>query len=175
MGPVQSKRLAACAFLSLAAPVLLGATSNDTSFFERVVAAHNRERAATGSPPLKWDEDLARGARQWAAYLARSGRFAHSPDEPGSMPIGENIWGGTAARYQPEAMVDLWVAEKRYFKPGTFPQNSTSGRVEDVSHYTQLIWRSSQHVGCGVSRGANEDILVCRYSEAGNIVGQRPV
>lgn len=175
MGPIQPRRMAACVFLALMAPALLGATTNTSNFFERVLAAHNRERTTTGSPPLEWDDSLASGAQRWAEYLARSGRFAHSPDEPDAEPIGENIWGGTATRYQPEAMVDLWVAEKRFFKPGTFPENSTSGRVQDVSHYTQLVWRSSQHVGCGLSRGEREDILVCRYSEAGNVMGERPV
>lgn len=168
------QKLAAAALLALATPALVGATDNNSNFFQRVVAAHNRERSTSGTPPLMWDESLAKGAREWADHLARTDRFAHSPDEPGAEAIGENIWGGTAARYQPEAMVSLWVAEKKFFKLGTFPENSTTGNVQDVSHYTQLMWRSSRKVGCGVSRGAREDILVCRYASAGNIIGQRP-
>jgi hypothetical protein len=167
-------RVIGCLFLALAAPSLSGATDTNASFFDRVLAAHNRERDATGAPPLVWDETLAAGAREWATHLARTGQFAHSPDDAGAEPIGENIWGGTATRYPPEAMVGLWVAEKRFFKPGAFPNNSTTGDAKDVSHYTQLVWRSSRAVGCGVSRGAREDILVCRYAAAGNMIGERP-
>ena len=67
-----------------------------------------------------------------------------------------------------------WVREKRYFKPGAFPANSTTGRWEDVGHYTQLMWRDTRQVGCALATGAREDVLVCRYSAAGNYVGERP-
>lgn len=175
MPPIRLWRLRAPACLALAAPLLLGATSPGPDFFERVLTAHNRERSLSLSPPLVWDDALARGAQQWADHLARSGEFAHSPDAPGAVPVGENIWGGTAARFQPESMVGLWVSEKRFFKPGVFPDNSTSGRLEDVTHYTQLIWRSTRRVGCGLSRGPRDDILVCRYASAGNMMGERPI
>ena len=82
---------------------------------------------------------------------------------------------GTRGYYAPEAMVDAWVREKRYFKPGVFPYNSTTGRVEDVGHYTQLVWRATSQVGCAEAASAAEDILVCRYAEAGNYIGERPL
>ena len=50
-----------------------------------------------------------------------------------------------------------------------FPDNSTTGKVEDVGHYTQVIWRATSEVGCAEATSADEDILVCRYTEAGNI------
>jgi hypothetical protein len=128
-----------------------------------------------GVPPLKWDPQLASEAQIWANHLAKTGNFEHSPDRPGSKPIGENIWGGTPDRYDPEAMVGLWIDEKRHFKLGTFPANSRTGQVQDVSHYTQLVWRASGQVGCALRRGRTEEVLVCRYSAAGNIIGQQPL
>ena len=71
-------------------------------------------------------------------------------------------------------MVGLWVAEKRQFRPGVFPANSTTGDVEQVGHYTQLMWRRSTAVGCAVAQSRSEDVLVCRYSTAGNVVGEKP-
>ena len=59
--------------------------------------------------------------------------------------------------------------------PEFFPSNSRSGDVEKVGHYTQLIWRNSRRVGCATAVGRYEEFLVCRYSEAGNISGQRPI
>jgi hypothetical protein len=168
-------RTVASVLLSLTAPALMGSTTVEAGFYGQILAAHNRERDAMGAPALVWDSQLAEGAQEWAGYLAKTGRFAHSPDEPGAEPVGENIWGGTAAHYGPDAMVNLWIAEKRYFRAGTFPANSTTGDVHDVSHYTQLVWKTSRKVGCGISRGAREDILVCRYSAAGNVIGQRPL
>ncbi|WP_205481688.1 CAP domain-containing protein [Sphingomonas arenae] len=160
--------------LCLAAPFLLGSIGPRTSFDDRILAAHNRERDAIGVEPLSWDTDLAIDARRWATRLAESGRFEHSPDEPGAPIQGENLWGGTPGYYLPEDMVGLWIAEKQHFQPGVFPNNSRTGQVADVSHYTQLAWRTSGKVGCALAAGESEEVLVCRYSSAGNIVGSRP-
>jgi hypothetical protein len=174
MGKAVITRQVAAAVLCLAAPVLLGSIGSRTSFDERILAAHNRERTRAGVSPLRWSPALAVDARRWAGELAAAGRFEHSPDEPGSIPQGENLWGGTPGHYLPEDMVGLWVAEKRHFKPGVFPANSRTGRVADVSHYTQLMWRGSGSVGCALARGRHEEVLVCRYSNAGNVIGSYP-
>mgnify|MGYP002133458850 CR=1 FL=1 len=97
----------------------------------------------------------------------------HAPENPVA-PEGENLWAGTRGYYSPEAMTAAWVREKRYFKAGVFPDNSTTGRVEDVGHYTQLAWRDTGEVGCAMATSPREDILVCRYSDAGNYRGERP-
>ena len=166
------RRILAAALL-LAAPLMAGATGLTTNWQERVLAGHNRERAALGLPPLRWDERLAGSAQVWADHLARTGAFEHAP-EKASDPEGENLWAGTKNYYSAEAMVGGWLAEKRNFRSGVFPNNSSTGRVEDVGHYTQLVWRNSGEVGCALSRSAREDLLVCRYSEAGNWIGERP-
>ncbi|QIK79107.1 SCP-like extracellular [Sphingomonas piscis] len=158
--------------LGILAPFLLGASDFRVDFNERILAEHNRERKEMSVAPLQWDDELAAGAREWARYLSRTGRFEHSPDSPGQEPLGENIWGGTPAHYSPEQMVRLWIAEKKNYQPGVFPSNSRSGRVEDVSHYTQLIWRRTTRVGCALSGEGEEEILVCRYSSPGNVIGQ---
>lgn len=167
----SSRRFAAPLLLLAATPALLGTTDGISDFEQRVLASHNAERALLGLPPLRWNAGLAKGAGEWAGYLVRTGRFEHSPDSP-RQPAGENIWGGTTGRFTPERMVGLWVSEKQYFKPGVFPANSTSGDARDVGHYTQVIWRSTTDVGCALARGESEDILVCRYTEPGNVLGQ---
>ncbi len=158
----------------VSSPLLIGGTSARANFNERLLAAQNAERAKLGVPALKWNAGLAADARQWADQLAATGRFEHSADEPGKEPQGENLWAGTPRAFTPEAMVGLWAAEKRDYKPGVFPNNSRSGDVEQVGHYTQLIWRATGQVGCATAIGKKEEVLVCRYSEAGNVYGERP-
>jgi hypothetical protein len=175
MSPSQLHRVAAVLALACVSPALQGGVGFRQNFEERLLAAHNRERDAMGAPPLQWDPALARSARDWAAYLARTGKFEHSPDSPWWDPEGENLWAGTVNYYQPESMVGLWTAEKRDYKPGVFPNNSRSGDVENVGHYTQLIWSRTGAVGCALVRGQDEDFLVCRYSQAGNVLGERPI
>lgn len=162
------------ATLALAAPLLIGGTGRLTSLDERVLAAHNRERSGAGIPMLDWDPVLAAEARAWGEELAATGEFEHDPDTDGDEPQGENLWAGTRGAYAPEEMVGGWIEEKKNFRPGRFPDNSRTGDLADVGHYTQLMWRETDRVGCALAEGAAEEVLVCRYRTAGNVVGERP-
>lgn len=166
-------RLLSCITLIGAAPIIGGATDLTSHFEDRVLAAQNRERARLGIARLAWDPALVASARKWADHLAASGAFEHAPENQ-QRPEGENLWAGSKGYYSIEAMVDGWVREKRFFKQGAFPDNSTTGNWEDVGHYTQLTWRQSGQVGCAKATGAREDVLVCRYSDAGNYIGEVP-
>lgn len=139
---------------------------------DRLLAAHNRYRIQLGLPPMQWAPALAAGAALYAPRLGTAGALVHSPrtERPG---IGENLWSGTAGAYTPEAMVGNWAEERAQFRPGIFPAVSTSGNWLDVSHYTQMIWPTTTHVGCAVHRAGRWDYLVCRYSPKGNIDGRR--
>lgn len=61
--------------LALGASGLLGSTSFAGGFEERVLAAHNLERARMGVGPLQWNPRLADNAQRWADYLAATGRL----------------------------------------------------------------------------------------------------
>ena len=165
------KRMMACAVI-FTAPFVMG-TMPLMSFDDRILAAHNQERVALGLEPLLWNQALAQSAQQWADHLAATGRFEHAPENR-SAPEGENLWAGSKGYFAPEAMVDAWIREKKYFRPGLFPDNSITGKVEDIGHYTQIVWRATRQVGCAQAAGASEDVLVCRYAEAGNYRGEQP-
>ena len=162
--------LCAIALLNL---MQIGATAVSTNLEQRLLAAQNLERERLGLTPLRWNPQLAEAAGQWADRLARAHRFEHAPENPVA-PQGENLWEGTRDYFPPESMVDAWAREKKFFKIGIFPDNSTTGDVEDVGHYTQLVWRDTSEVGCAIARNAEDDVLVCRYSQAGNYIGERP-
>lgn len=143
-----------------------------TNFASRVLALHNTQRDAVKVPRLVWDANLAKGAAAYGPTLAAQGKLVHSPKEqrPGQ---GENLWMGTRGYYSLEQMVGSWSAEKRWFRAGTFPNVSTTGNWSQVAHYTQMIWRGTTRVGCAIHRSPKWDFLICRYSPAGNIIGQR--
>jgi Cysteine-rich secretory protein family len=143
-----------------------------TGFPARILAAHNIERTRMGMPPLAWDDALGFGAATYAQQMALSGLFAHS-DRHARRGIGENLWMGTHGAFSIEAMVGGWAAEKRYFVPGVFPNNSRTGNWEDVGHYTQMIWPTTTRVGCAIASTARIDYLVCRYATAGNMDGRK--
>ena len=143
--------------------------SHSASFAERLLIAHNLERDRVHVPRLQWSAKLAQQAQAWADTLARSNRFEHAHDRTGA---GENLWMGSARAYSAEQMIGGFVEEARYFRTGRFPNVSSTGSWVDVGHYTQLIWRGTQQVGCAVGQGRENDILVCRYFPAGNVIGE---
>jgi hypothetical protein len=167
-------RLAACAVLIILAsgPALAASDGLDDTAY-RLLLAHNRERAAVGAPPLRWDPNLAASAASYGPQLARLGRLVHSPRDarPGQR---ENLAMDLSFRATPEDLVGLWLAEKRLFTPGLFPAVSRTGNWNDVAHYTQMIWKGTTHVGCAIHEANGWDYLICRYSPPGNADG-RPV
>lgn len=132
-----------------------------------ILSTHNKYRATVGLPPLRWSNALAKSAQQWAYQLAQIGRLQHSRS-------GENLWSGASGRYHLEQMVDSWANEKQYFIPyKPFPYVSKTGNYRDVGHYTQVVWRNTTEVGCGLASGHGKDFLVCHYNPPGNVMRQK--
>ena len=166
-------RLTKLALLAAAVPALMAAEAPrpETLF----LGSHNIERAATGIGAMHWSPKLAADAQQWADELAAAGAFEHFEeftDDPDAQ--GENLWMGTRDAFAPEEMVGEWIGEKKDFVPGVFPDNSRTGDLADVGHYTQVVWRDSGSMGCAIAKDAEFDYLVCRYARTGNIEGERP-
>lgn len=136
------------------------------------LAEQNAERESLGLAPLRWSHALRRDAAGWAEQLAARGEFRHSPQLQ-TLGQGENLWKGTRDRHAPSEMIGLFLAEKRIFRPGVFPEVSTTGRWSDVGHYTQIIWPETREVGCASAVNNRHEVLVCRYWPAGNVIGYR--
>lgn len=144
-----------------------GTRVDPTVFESRIVALHDIERKAVGSPPIAWDDDLAREAAIWAAELARTGSFEHDPDNE---VHGENLWMGTRGYYSLDDMVEGWSEEKALLKR----LRSWDHDSHAVGHYTQMVWKDTTRVGCAMGRNRADEFLVCRYSPPGNVLGESP-
>ena len=157
---------------SAAATAVSASSTRGATDSARLLAMHNQERFRLNVPPLMWDPQLAAAAASYGPTLARLGRLQHSPrsSRPGQR---ENLWMGTRGAFSPEQMVGSWIDERRAFRAGVFPAVSRTGNWQDVSHYTQLIWRGTTRVGCAIQPAGRWEYLVCRYSPPGNIDGRR--
>jgi uncharacterized protein YkwD len=134
-----------------------------------ILAAHNKYRQQAGVPGLKWSDTLASSAQKWAKQLVSINRLQHS-----SGNYGENIWAGTKGRYTQSQMVDSWGSEKQYFIANSAFPNTCKGGWQKCGHYTQIIWKNTTEVGCGLAKGAKMDYFVCQYNPPGNFEGQKP-
>lgn len=136
-----------------------------------MLAIHNAARARVGVPPLAWDAGLAEAARAYAEDMARSDLFRHAPPAL-RRGQGENLWRGSRGAYGPDAMATAWTDEARLFVNQPTPLFSTTGRWQDVGHYSQIVWRSTTALGCAMASSATFDYVVCRYGPAGNVIGR---
>lgn len=171
---VQRDRLIWAALVAAAATTPASArdvAAEARQFPARMLAAHNAVRASAGAAPLEWDNALGEQAARYAVALALRGSLQHSPAS--TRPnMGENLWMGTRGAFGLEAMVAGWSSERRLFVPGRFPNVSRSGAWQDVGHYTQMVWPGTRKVGCALASTRSNDVLVCRYFPAGNVIGQ---
>jgi uncharacterized protein YkwD len=126
------------------------------------VDAHNRLRARHCAAALTWSAKLAEVAQRWAQALRDRGcQFGHSGGN-----YGENLAAGTKGTLDPGSVVKMWYDEISQYR---FPDGGFS---METGHFTQVVWRGTQRVGCGHSRCKGMDIYVCEYDPPGNWEGQ---
>lgn len=117
---------------------------------------------------LRWDATVALGAQGWADQC----NYSH----PGGHGYGENLAIGSGV-YPLDQLTTLWIEEFVHYNYAA----NTCAAGQQCGHYTQVVWRNSQRIGCGARQcptGPNVPfagrILVCRYDPAGNSGGLRP-
>ncbi|GFP67975.1 protein PRY2 [Saccharomyces cerevisiae] len=134
--------------------------SSSSDFSTSMVNEHNTKRALhkdTGS--LTWSDTLATYAQNYADSYDCSGNLVHSGG-----PYGENL----ALGYGTTGSVDAWYNEITSY------DYSNPGFSESAGHFTQVVWKGTSEVGCGLKScgGAWGDYIICSYKAAGNVIGE---
>ena len=118
--------------------------------------------------PLQWSNDLADKSAAYATELLQyccTGTLVHDPKNAGkhgenlASNCGRNSWGEKPEAYN---ILNRWVNN----------EHSESDYKKKL-HYTQALWRGTEHVGCGVAERVMDDgrtchTQVCRYQKPGN-------
>ena len=129
------------------------------------VASHNAFRAKKGLPPLVWDPAVAAYAEH-SAHVRSDCQLIHSHGK-----YGENLAWSSDPNFSAATAVGYWVGEEPYYDYGS---NSCTHH-QACLHYTQVMWRNSKRLGCGVSRCPNGGrFITCNYDPPGNYIGQKP-
>lgn len=139
----------------------------DASAISSILKEHNNERQLLKIPDLIWSNELAEYASEWALQLAEEDNGIHHRDFDA---YGENISWFSAAPDDYSEGVSLWNDEKKYYK-----YKAIGNDWAKTGHYTQVIWKNTQRVGCGCALGASGALFfVCNYDPPGNYQGQKP-
>ncbi|KAF6024377.1 CRISP2 [Bugula neritina] len=131
-----------------------------------IVDQHNVLRAAithaANMQKMVWDDELAAVAQKWADncdfkhddHRVIPGRFFNAGQ---NLARGQSTWDGAMQR---------WFNEGR-----NFLHSNPSMRLEDVGHFTQMVWATSSKIGCGYQKCSNiqgNHFYVCNYGPSGN-------
>ena len=163
MPPSRLFALLATALVLFALPVH---ADQPPPWFAGLLEAHNAARRAVGVPPLRWSAAVAAVAQGWANRLQAAGcPMQHS----GTEDYGENLAWSSGQRLTPAEVVDLWVGEQPAYNPAT----GACLRGTMCGHYSQIVWRSTRFVGCGIGQCGAAEVWVCNYDPPGNYVGER--
>jgi hypothetical protein len=99
---------------------------------------------------------------------------------------GENLAGYQGQTVTPMDVVEGWAAEEDCYSYGPVSTNNSdcdmtcarSKQSNGCGHYTQVVWRDTMQVGCGVatcgSGRSGGEVWVCNYKAPGNYIGRKP-
>jgi len=147
-----------------------------------LLSAHNKWRTEAGiTEKISYSPALAISAQAWANHLKQSNacQMHHSKSNG---HYGENLYWASALTWPDgrseqldipaQQVVDSWGSEKSDYD--YISNQCAEGKI--CGHYTQLVWRATRTVGCGmaVCDDTHEQVWVCRYQPAGNWVGEKP-
>ncbi|NXN13875.1 PI16 inhibitor, partial [Indicator maculatus] len=140
-----------------------------------ILDGHNKYRSQVSPPAMDmlkmiWDTELEAFAQAYAEKCI----WDHNKERGRR---GENLFA-MAPTLDLDFAVEDWNGEEKYY-------NLTAASCEPgqmCGHYTQVVWASTQRIGCGAKFCEQLDgieaegmhLLVCNYYPPGNMKGRKP-
>ncbi len=146
---------------------------------EEFVTAHNVARINATPKPSPELPIVARSTTIAATAQAYADQcdFKHNAARGN---LGENLFANTGQNFSPTQVVQGWEAEKADYDYAT----NTCASGKQCGHYTQVVWRDSVQLGCGMKickvnspfgiQFPEWQLWVCNYGPPGNYTGQKP-
>ena len=105
-------------------------------------------------------------AQSYSNSLVTLGYLQHSSNKYLGNNLGENLYWGPKNSDIGNESTDSWYNEVSDY------DFNDPGFKSGTGHFTHLVWKGSQQLGCGVAYGSNNYCFVtCNYYPAGNYLG----
>jgi uncharacterized protein YkwD len=137
-------------FSSTSAPAQPRSETAEQQLFQSI----NRERAANGLPPLKWDEALANAARQHAEAMAAQRSISHGFPGEASLPSRATRAG---VRFS-------WLSENVAAGPNA--ENISEQWMQSPNHRANLLDADMDTIGAGAAERNGVVFAVADFSKA---------
>ena len=131
-----------------------------------ILTNHNYHRKRHQVDELERNSEIEQVAQSYSEYLASIETMKHS----GNGKYGENLyncWASNGICITGEKASQSWYDEVKQYN---FNNPGFSG---GTGHFTQLVWKGSKQIGCGVACSINNKCYVtCNYYPPGNVLSQ---
>lgn len=142
-------------------------------FQEDCIQSHNKARLKQHLHGLVWDDNLAASAKAHVdSVVANGGRQDHLPsthETPGNSIYG---WPDINGYVSCGRTVESWMTERGRYEALNEPISAQN--INQIGHYAQIMWTSTQQVGCAWAMVDGSVQTVCHYFPSGNHPGERP-
>ncbi|EAN32506.2 Cysteine-rich secretory family protein [Theileria parva strain Muguga] len=131
-----------------------------------ILLAHNDYRRIHSVNSLEWNDELAKSAEKEALKITK---------EKCDLPLYYSELAGTNYLSVSKRLFNEGIAVQFWYegiKEYDFDKSGVLTRNPNVLAFTQLVWKNTKFIGCGVSCCSDNIVLVCRYHPFGNIPGQ---
>ena len=128
--------------------VALSATLNLENARAQMLTRHNYYRSQHQVGNLARLSAIETIAQTYSEYLASINTMTHSSNKYNGESLGENLYWGPLNSNIGTSAVDMWyeeIADYDFNNPGW-----KSG----TGHFTQVVWKGSEKLGCGVGCGS---------------------
>ncbi|XP_076820681.1 uncharacterized protein LOC143465995 [Clavelina lepadiformis] len=140
---------------------------------EQCLNSHNYYRCLHGAQPLSYDNQLARTAQAYANRLARDGSRGITSMNPSRIGyarprgVGENL----ASNRQEGKKYDVKEAVADWYAEGLMYDYDAQAHSYNTAHFSQVIWKDTKSVGCGIEKVGHKIYVVAHYRSSGNSPG----
>ncbi|CAH0766664.1 unnamed protein product [Bemisia tabaci] len=136
-------------------------------YIDDILAAHNKYRTIHQAPRLTLDPALALRAEHYAEELAR-----RVPRENRTRSLGFGV--NTAIFNGDIDVAGDFVVEEWYHQINHYPFDGepSARELRKVRKFTQVVWKSTEFIGCAQKRNGLRLVFVCYYWPPGNIPGE---
>ena len=136
-----------------------------SDFKKEILEAHNAYRKQHHAPPLNWSDEAAAAAQTWVDKLAKENVLKHGNHHEGMAQNLAMKYAIGGCNLSGQEVTEIWYSEESNYNYG----DSKFGY--DTGHFTQVVWKSTTHIGAAKAIAGNSCFVVANYMPPGNVVG----
>lgn len=138
-------------------------------FKKQAIDEHNRLRKFHNSPPLILSEELEMEALSWAITLSNQKTILNKYKDYKitNEDKYQNVMR-SSIEFDSIQMTDVLYSEVNKYN---YDNSESNKKTNLVNEFTQIVWKNTKFIGCGIAHSKYDYWGVCIYSPAGNIAG----